>query len=137
MRRFLGLLVAFCFLAGLTVLAEDQPQAQVDPSKCPMMGKMGGEKGMSGMMGEGKGKMGRGMMPQMMMKSMMERSMIATNDGGVVVMVGNALYKYDKNLKLLGEAQIKIDMEKMRGMKCQMDKNVPCKGAPVPEQSNQ
>ena len=58
----------------------------------------------------GKGMMGKGMCP--MMKSMMERSVVATSDGGVIVLSGCTLTKYDKNLNMVKEAQIKCDMMK-------------------------
>ena len=35
--------------------------------------------------------------------------MVATTDHGVVVLVGNKLYKYDRNLRLIKEQEIKID----------------------------
>jgi len=44
---------------------------------------------------------------------MMQKEMIATEDGGVVVLVGNKLIKYDKNLNVVKEAEIKIDTEGM------------------------
>jgi hypothetical protein len=50
----------------------------------------------------------------MMMQGMFERTMVPTSDGGVVVMVGNQLYKYDKNLALKKEAAIKVDTAKIR-----------------------
>ncbi|MBM3248058.1 MAG: hypothetical protein FJZ10_01335 [Candidatus Omnitrophica bacterium] len=53
-------------------------------------------------------------MPSMMMKSMMEKSIVATQDGGVVVLVGNKLLKYDKNLNLQKEVEIKIDPSGMK-----------------------
>ena len=66
--------------------------------------------GKSGMMGKGMmdGKM-MGMCP--MMKSMMERSVVATSDGGVVVVMGNKLTKYDKDLNVVKEAELKMDGE--------------------------
>lgn len=48
-----------------------------------------------------------------MMKNMMSKFIVATEDNGVVVMIGNKLFKYDKNLKLKNEAELKIDMEAM------------------------
>lgn len=42
---------------------------------------------------------------------MMGRSLVATADGGVVVLLGNKLYKYDKDLVLQKEVEIKIDRE--------------------------
>ena len=81
-----------------------------------MMGK--GMKG--GMMEEGMmgkemtdGKM-MGMCP--MMKSMMDRSVIATTDGGIVVVSGNKLTKYDKDLNVVKEVELKMDMEGMQKM---------------------
>ena len=63
------------------------------------------------------GTMEDGMMDGGMMKMMhkmhgMMRSpmMVASNDGGVIVLMGSKLYKYDKNLNLVKEAEIKTDM---------------------------
>ena len=36
-------------------------------------------------------------------------SMIETSDGGLVVLMGNKLMKYDKDLNMIKEAEIKID----------------------------
>lgn len=89
-----------------------------------MMEDEGSGKGM--MMGKGmmgKGMMEDGMMDGGMMKMMhkmhgMMRSstMVASNDGGVIVLSGNKLYKYDKNLNLVKEAEIKAEMGDMGGM---------------------
>jgi hypothetical protein len=43
-------------------------------------------------------------------------NLVATNDGGVVVLMGRKLYKYDKNLNLVKEAEIKVDMMPMQRM---------------------
>ncbi len=78
------------------------------------------------------GMMGRGMMRGRMMDSndmMMQRgmaygmhpmsgmmggsSLAATEDGGALVLMGNKLCKYDKDLNLVKEVEIKIDWEKM------------------------
>lgn len=83
-----------------------------DPAQTggPMMG--------GGMMDSGKGD-GMGSMGTMM--GMMNR-LVATSDGGVVVMIGNKLYKYDKNLNLLKEAEIKVDFRGMQRMMEQFPK---------------
>lgn len=60
----------------------------------------------------GKGMMGHGMMAK--------SGMVATPDGGVIVMAGNKLYKYDKNLNLVKEAEVKVDVEGMQKMMAQM-----------------
>ena len=53
---------------------------------------------------------------------MMGKSLVATADGGVVVWLGNKLFKYDKDLVLQKEVEIKIDIEGMLKMmkKCSM-----------------
>lgn len=63
-----------------------------------------------GMMMDGK-KMG--MMGPMMMK-MMDRSIVATTDGGVVVLAGNKITKYDRDLNVVKEAEVKVDMDAMQ-----------------------
>ena len=40
-------------------------------------------------------------------------AMVATEDGGIVIMWGSKLMKYDKDLNLIKEAEIKIDWESM------------------------
>ena len=85
-----------------------------------MKGGMMG-KGMSGGMKDGE-MMGKGMMHGKMMgmcptmNSMMERSVVATNDGGVVVVMGNKLTKYDKDLNVVKEVELKMDKEGMQKM---------------------
>lgn len=54
----------------------------------------------------------------MMMKWMMEKSVVATSDGGLVVVAGNKITKYDQDLNVVKEAEIKMDLEAMgRSMK--------------------
>ena len=62
---------------------------------------------------------------------MMGKSLVATEDGGVVVMCCNKLFKYDKDLVLQKEAEIKIDMEAMHKMmeKCPMSGKMKSEGA--------
>jgi hypothetical protein len=67
-----------------------------------------------------------GMYPGMGMKKwMMGGQMVATKDGGVIVMMGNQLLKYDKDLNLQKEVEIKMDMEKMEKMKMYWQKECP------------
>ncbi|MBL7188991.1 MAG: hypothetical protein ISS70_21905 [Phycisphaerae bacterium] len=64
----------------------------------------------------------------MMMGSMMTKSIAATGDGGVVVMAGNKLIKYDKDLNLVKESEVKMDMEGMQKQMSQMMEQCPmCK----------
>ena len=62
-------------------------------------------------------------MKGMMHHGMMEQKVVATSDGGIVIVRGNTITKYDRNLKLTNEVQ----MSGMPGMmykggcsKCQM-----------------
>jgi len=79
------------------------------------------------------GKMGKGQMMctcpmhQMMMGPMMGKSMIATTDGGVVVMVGDKLMKFDSAMRFVGEAKIKMDIEGMEKKTDQPMKECPTK----------
>ena len=118
--------VAVVILVGTSGLAI----AQMDESKEMMgdkAGMMDGKGGMMGMMGKGMmdGKM-MGMCP--MMKSMMGRSVVATNDGGVVVVTGNKLIKYDKDLNVVKEVELKMDMEAMKKNMDDMMKMCPMMG---------
>ena len=45
---------------------------------------------------------------------MMAKQMVATGDGGIIVLTGNKLLKYDKDLNLIKEVEIKMDMKMMR-----------------------
>lgn len=73
-------------------------------------GMMEGKGGMMGMMG-GKGMMGMMKMCQSMMN---KPSMVAVGDG-VVVLSGKKLYKYDANLNVVKEADVKIEEMGMMG----------------------
>jgi hypothetical protein len=59
-----------------------------------------------------------------MMKAM-EKSMVATEDGGVIVLAGNKLIKYDKDLNVVKEADIKVDMVAMQKQMSEMMKMCP------------
>ena len=51
---------------------------------------------------------------------MMCKKMLATTDGGIVVMMCNKLYKYDKDLNLKKEVEIPMDAEHMKKMMMKM-----------------
>ncbi len=59
------------------------------------------------------------------MKGMTDRSIIATVDGGVIVFAGDKLMKYDKDLNLAREVEIKGDMKAMKKKRKQMMKDCP------------
>ena len=89
-RIALGMCVVLLFAAVSVAAAQEEQAGMTDDTSRPAMGEGGM---MGGMMA------GHGMKP-MMMGKMMERQMVATSDGGVVVLVGNKLLKYDKSLVL-------------------------------------
>ena len=84
----------------------------------PMGGGM-----MSGNM-QGRGMMGGNMQGRSMMSGMQNRgmmgpmmrgsSLVATRDGGVVVLMGNELLKYDKDLNLSKKVEVKADWKKIQ-----------------------
>jgi len=47
----------------------------------------------------------------MRMMGILPKQMVATNDGGLIVLSGNKLLKYDKDLNLVKEVEIKTDFE--------------------------
>lgn len=112
--------------------AADKPVAKIGmpahkTMSCPMHGKMG----------KGQMKCTCPMHPMMMGKSI-----IATTDGGVVVMIGDKLMKFDRDLNLVKEAKIKMDfegmekktdqpMEERQEHKSMMQKNCPMKKGPA------
>lgn len=52
-------------------------------------------------------------MHEVMSKMMMQSYLVATQDGGIIILSGNKLMKYDKNLNLIKEVKIKNDMQEM------------------------
>ncbi len=124
MKKGLWIVTAIILLAGVSfVSAEDMKGGMMEQGDKGSM--MGG--GMMGMMGD---KKMMGMCPMMggMMSSMMGKSMAATSDGGVIVMSGNKLTKYDKDLNVVKEVEIKMDMAGMQNQMMDMMKNCPMMG---------
>jgi hypothetical protein len=111
--RLAVLVAVFCMSVAAVSFAQDS-----DKDKGPIMGReMMGKQGMmehKGWKDQGGRKGCMGEMPGMM--GMSRTSMVATSDGGVVVLSGTNLYKYDKNLNLVKKTQIKIDTEGMQKM---------------------
>ena len=101
--------IALAVVSSYVVSAQDQPNGMMN--KKEMMGK--GE-----MMD--KGKMGMCPMHMAACESMLKAQMAATDDGGVIILACNKLMKYDKELNLVKEVELKIDMS--AEMKKMMDK---------------
>lgn len=47
----------------------------------------------------------------MVVGMIMNGKMVASGDGGVIVMMGDKLIKYDKNLDFVNETEIAVDLE--------------------------
>ena len=117
MRKLLITITGMVLVAGTITLCFAQGSGM-------RRGAMG-EQGM--MMGKEK-MMAMCPMHGMMMGSMMAKSVAATGDGGIVVMAGNKLIKYDKDLNLVKEVEVKMDMEGMQKKMSQMMEQCPmCK----------
>lgn len=119
MRRMVFTLIfTALFMAGgsITFSQESEKTKPSTSEEKMMMGQAmeGGMMGAKGMMMRPQGKM---MMMSSMYGMMMGKYIVATKDGGVVVMVGNKLLKYDKNLELKKEVEIEIDMPNMQKMR--------------------
>lgn len=95
---------------------------------CFSQGSSEKDKGMTEKGAMAAGMIGRGMKDKMagrhtkmyMPGMMMNKSMVATSDGGVIVMAGNKLLKYDKDLNLQKEVELKIDPAAMKAMMTEM-----------------
>ena len=106
----LVIVMTFVFTVAMIgpVTAETQKR---DKQSCPMMGKM-----------DDKDMKGKGCrMGDMPMHCMTEKQMVATSDGGIVITIGNKLYKYDSSLNLQKEVEIPFDMKCMKMMMKDMD----------------
>ena len=132
-RISIGVAIVIVALAlvviGMVALAQEKPMAPPPPQ---MRGP--------GMMGPGPGMMGGPGMGKMcpmhagMMAGMMGRSSMIASGNYIYVMAGNMLMKYDQNLRLVKEVEIKMDTAKMREMmqECMKSCPMPWPGMPGP-----
>lgn len=119
MKKLFSIILVGLLIGAVSPLVfAEQPQGSMMGGKgMTKEGKMMGMYSMSGMM-----------------KMMMGRTMVATKDGGVIVMVGNRLLKYDGELNLQKEVELKIDMKGMQKM-MQMEEECPMGGKMMQEGS--
>jgi hypothetical protein len=52
----------------------------------------------------------------MLMRYVMGKQIVATSDGGIVIAIGNKLYKYDSSLNFQKEVDIPLDLEGLKKM---------------------
>ncbi|MFH1413701.1 MAG: hypothetical protein ABIG56_02530 [Candidatus Omnitrophota bacterium] len=116
MKRALSVALVVFFLAPVFAFAQDAA-VESDTSMGMMNKDMMMHKKMMGK--EGKADMHKKMM------GMMEKKIVATEDGGVAILFGNKLLKYDKNLKLIKEVEIDfMGMKKQWMEKCKKGKEM-------------
>lgn len=116
MRRNIVILIAAALLIQAMFISLSFAQAV-----CRKMGKDMVESNMRGK----EEMMEKCPMHGMMMKEVMEESIIATTDSGAIVLTGNKLIKYDKDLNLVKEVEIKVDIETMQNNMMKMMNNCP------------
>lgn len=129
MRKLLSIALSAILITGIAsfVFAEEEQESSM-MDKETMMGGMPGKEMMGGSMMRKKcmGMDKDEMMGMCLMRNkMMKKEMVATSDGGVIVMSGNKLFKYDRNLNLKKEVEIKMDMKGMHKMMKKMMKKCP------------
>jgi hypothetical protein len=98
-------------ISGLALAQMDKGKEMMGDKSKGMMDDKG--MGMKNSMMEKGGMMG---MHGMMMK-MMEKTVVATSDGGIIIVSANKISKYDKDLNLVKEVELKAPtMEEMQKM---------------------
>ena len=101
----LAAVVVLATVVAVVALAQ-QPS---EPGMMEAQGMMGGQ----GTMGQGMGMMAMCPMHGGMMGGMMGRAALAVEGKYLYVLAGNKILKYDPNLNLVRQAEIKMDMAKM------------------------
>ncbi|RLC35389.1 MAG: hypothetical protein DRZ76_00205 [Candidatus Nealsonbacteria bacterium] len=118
MRKYLCLILVALFLIPVLAFCEEKTEeAETTMGMGMMMGR--------GMTGKNINKGEFYKYSKMGMGKMLEKQIVATSDGGVIVLFGNKLLKYDRKLNLVNEAEIKIDIEAMKAMMERMQEMYP------------
>ena len=124
MKKILWILIVGLFFTSAAIASAEEGMEKMGGMGEPGMGMGKQTMDRPGMMGkDGMGMMGPGMMCPLcssLMKSVGSPQLVSTGDGGFVVLAGNKLIKYDKDLNVVKEAEIKIDVQAM------MDKMKDC-----------
>jgi len=111
MKKTALLVITMAFIFFVIMIGQAKAETQKSEKTSAPMEKMMGEKHM---MGKEMKKMEGCRMGYMPMNCMMGKQIVATSDGGVVVTIGNKLYRYDSNLNLQKEIEIPFDIEGMK-----------------------
>lgn len=128
MRRIITAAVVVLFVFGVVyaVMAQEETDTSTGVSMSQDKTEASGwGKAKDRMMHHLKDKRDKGMGTiQMAMGTMMQKEMVSSGDGGVIVLTGNRLLKYDKDLTLLKEVELPMmDMKAMHDRMMEMMKN--------------
>ncbi|MDD5155761.1 MAG: hypothetical protein PHF11_04655 [Candidatus Omnitrophica bacterium] len=126
MKKTITAVLVILMLTALCSFALAQESKESTMGKSMMQGP---ETSGQAMMTGDKKMMGPYAMCRMMCSMMAGKAMIATGDGGVIVLMGNKLSKYDNDLSLVKEVEIKMDTEGMQKMMGDMMEKCPMKSA--------
>ena len=127
MKKHYGILLAGILLVTiLAAVAFAQQATPTTPATCPTMSG-------PGMMGQGGMMMGKDGMGCPMCGAMMGRTSMVAMDDNLYVMAGHKILKYDANLNLVKETEIKWDMEGMMKMHQKMMDNCPMRQQMMPK----
>ncbi len=124
MKRLMIVAVPVALLAMVGSYGVLAQQDSTTPTTPQRPGGMMGPGGMHGMMGQG-GQMQACPMCGMVVGTTMMKTMAVTPDGAVIIAVGNRLMKYDSQLNLVKDTEMKIDMSQMYGNMQKMMENCP------------
>jgi hypothetical protein len=95
--KVLGLVIVAIMFCSTIAFAQDSSEKKESTMEEKTNEKQMGKESMGGMV--------------MQMMGAMQKQMVATNDGGVIVLVDNKLLKYDKDLNLVKEVELKTGVE--------------------------
>lgn len=109
MRKFLFIGVIALLICGIVAVDRIQSAVNGNPADTNI-----GQNNRDGMIMSQKGKLMRACpLHALMMHNLMIPSMIATEDSEIIVMAAGKLMKYDENLTLIKEVDIKFDVDAM------------------------
>ena len=114
MKKIISAVVVLSLLISVPAFAKETKKEEI-PLPGLVASEAGGGMSMDKSMGMSMPGMGK-MCCQMMGKA----QMVATDEGGVIVLAGNKLMKYDADLNLVKEAEVKMPMGPKGGKQCPM-----------------
>jgi hypothetical protein len=132
MKKIISAVAVLSLLISAPVFAEETKKEEM-----PLPGLSAPEAG-GGMSMESSMGMPMSGMEKKCSPMMGKAQMVATDEGGVIVLAGNRLMKYDADLNLVKEADVKMPVGPMGGKQCpMMGKMMDPGAAPTPTESSE